>query len=80
MKSTIKSLNPQLDPVSTEKCRSQHVCGVAKMAITYLGETGQGKLGSCVPISFCSDGIGCQLALKFLPTGVSSQGCKVLYI
>ena len=80
MESTVKLLNPQLDPVSSIKCLPQQVCGVATMAITYLGETGKGKLGSCISISYCSGTIGCQLALKFLPSGVSSQGCKVLHI
>ena len=80
MKSVIKSLNPKLDPIATEICASQEICGVATMTITYLGKTGKGKLGKCVPRSFCSDGAGCQLALKYLPTGVLSQGCKVWYI
>ena len=77
MKSTVKSLNSHLYPVSSKKCLPQQVCGVATLAITYLGETGQGKLGSCIPISFCSNGTGCQLAYRLLPNGVSSLGCKV---
>ena len=77
MKSTIKSLNPELVPARSETCESQESCGVATMKITYLGETGQGKLGTCVPERFCSHADGCLLALRYLPAGVSSQGCKV---
>ena len=78
MKSTIKSL--QLATVTSTTCQSQEICGVATMKTKYLGETGQSKLGTCVPQSYCTDAAGCQLAQKFLPTGVSSQECKVLYI
>lgn len=80
MKSTIKSLNPQLPSVTSTTCHKQQICGVATMKIKYLGEIGQSKLGTCVPHRYCTDAAGCQLALKYLPTGVSSQSCKVLYI
>ena len=78
MKSTIKSLNTQLSAVTSTACQSQEICGVATMKTKYLGETGQNKIGACVPHSYCTDAAGCQIAHKFLPTGVSSQGCKVL--
>ena len=80
MKSTIKSLNSVLNPVRSKTCESQQTCGVATVNIKYLGETGKGKLGTCVPSSACSDVVGCQLALRYLPTDVSNQGCKVLFL
>ena len=80
MDSTIQSLNQVLDPVTNKTCQPTEVCGVATVTMKYGGVTGQGKIGSCVPNSFCSGTIGCQLAIKNLPSGVSSEECKVLYI
>lgn len=80
MKSTISSLNLVLSTVKNERCTSSQVCGVATMNITFYGEAGQGKIGACITKDSCSDSAGCQLAIQYLPTGVLSQECKVLYI
>ena len=80
MSSTIQSLKLVLNSVKTEKCTSSQVCGVATMKVTYRGETGQGKIGTCVTKNRCSDTAECQLVTQNLPPGVSSQECKVLYI
>ena len=80
MQSTIQSINQALDPVTNKTCPMSEVCGVATLTIKYLGETGQGKLGSCVPNMTCSNTNGCQLAIANLPPGVSSEECKVQYI
>ena len=80
MKSTIPSLNLVLGAVKNERCTSSQVCGIATMTITFNGEAGQGKIGACVAKSSCSDSAGCQLAIRYLPSGTLSQECKVLYI
>ena len=79
IKSTIKSLDPVLDPVINRTCQLSEVCSVAMMKIKYGNETGQGKIGNCVPNSFCSDTAGCQLATFNLPSNVTFQECKVLF-
>ena len=79
IKSTIKSLDPVLDPVINRTCQLSEVCGVAMMKIKYGNETGQGKIGNCVPNSFCSDTAGCQLTTFNLPPNVTFQECKVLF-
>ena len=56
------------------------MCGVATMNITFNGEAGQGKIGTCVTKGSCSDSVGCQLANQYLPFGALSQECKVLHI
>ena len=80
MNSTIRSLNLVLDPIRTEICTSSETCGVATMKVQYQSETGQGKLGGCVSKTFCSNGNGCSLAIRQLPSGATSLECKVLYI
>ena len=80
MNSTIQSLNPALDPVTSRTCQHSEVCGVATITIKYGTETGQGKIGSCAPNSSCSSTIGCQLAIANLSSGVLSEECKVLYV
>lgn len=79
MKSTIKSLEPVLDPVINRTCQLSEVYGVVMMKIKYANETGQGKIVNCVPNSFCSDTAGCQLANFNLPSNVTFQECKVLF-
>ena len=80
MKSTTRSFNWVLCTVKNERCTSSHVCGVTTMNIKFNGEAGQGKIGTCVTKNSCSDSAGCQLATQYLPPGVLSQECKVLYI
>ena len=80
MNSTIQSLNPALDPVTSKTCQHSEVCGVATITIKYNGEKGQVKIGSCVPKILCSNTTGCQFAIANLPSGVSSEECKVLYV
>lgn len=80
MHSTIQSLNLVLDPVTNTICQPADVCGVATVTIRYNNETGQGKVGGCLPNSFCSSTTACQLAIENLPSGVSSDECKVSYI
>ena len=80
MNSTIQSLNLVLNPVTNTTCQPAEVCGVATITIKYGEETGQGKIGSCVTNSSCSSTSGCQLAIANLPSGVSSEECKVIYI
>ena len=80
MQSTIQSINQIQDPVTNRTCQSSEVCGVATMKIQYNAENGQGKIGTCIPSSLCSSTTGCQLAIQYLPSGVSSQECKVFYI
>ena len=80
MKSTTRSLNWVLGTVKNERCTSSHVCGITTMNITFNGEAGQGKIGTCVTKNCCSDSAGCQLATQYLPPGVLSQECKALYI
>ena len=77
MKSTIQSLNPVLEPAITKVCRPTETCGVATMKVQYLSETGQGKIGGCVPKNVCSNTNGCSLAIRNLPRGVSTLDCKV---
>lgn len=79
MKSTIKSLDPILLPVINRTCQLSEVCGVATMKIKYGNESGQGKIGSCVPNSSCSDTDGCRLANLNLPSNVTMRECKVLF-
>ena len=79
MKSTIKSLEPVLDPVINRTCQLSEVYGVVMMKMKYANETGQGKIVNCVPNSFCSDTAGCQLANFNLPSNVTFQECKVLF-
>ena len=79
MKSTIKSLEPVLDPVINRTCQLSEVYGVVMMKIKYANETGQGKIVNCVPNSFCSDTAGRQLANFNLPSNVTFQECKVLF-
>ena len=80
MNSTIQSINPVLDPVTSRTCHHSERCGVATITIKYGAETGQGKIGSCVPKILCSNTIGCQFAIANLPSGVSSEECKVIYV
>ena len=80
MQSTVQSINQILDPVTNRTCQSSEVCGVVTMKIQYNAENGQGKIGTCIPSSLCSSTTGCQLAIQYLPSGVSSQECKVFYI
>ena len=80
MSSTIQSFKSVLNSVKTEKCASPQVCGVATMKVTYRGESGQGRIGTCVTKNCCSDAAACQLVTQNLPPGVSFQECKVLYI
>ena len=80
MKSTTRSLNWVLGTVKNEKCTSSHVYGVTTINITFNGEPGQGKIGTSVTKNSCSDSAGCQLATQYLPPGVLSQECKILYI
>ena len=79
MKSTVKSLEPVLDPVINRTCQLSEVYGVVMMKIKYANETGQGKIVNCVPNSFCSDTAGCQLANFNLTSNVTFQECKVLF-
>ena len=46
------------------------------MKVTYRGENGQGKIGTCITNNCCSDTAGCQL----VTTRCISEECKVLYI
>ena len=77
MKSTIQSLNSVLEPATTKMCTSSETCGVATMKVQYQSETGQGKIGTCVSKSRCSNTDGCSLAIQNLPRGVLSLECKV---
>ena len=80
MKSTIKSLNSVLFPVTTETCKPSYTCGVATVKVKYQSETGQGKIGGCIPKNVCSTAAGCSVAIRFLPTGATFQECKVFHI
>ena len=79
MHSTIQSLNLVLDPVTNTICQPADVRRVATVTIRYNNETGQGKVGGCLPNSFCSCTTACQLAIANLTSGVSSDECKVFY-
>lgn len=80
MDSTIQSLNEVLDIVTNKTCQPTEVCGVATVTMKYGGVTRPGKIGSCVPHSSCSGAIRSQVVITNLPSGVSSEECKVLYI
>ena len=54
--------------------------GVATVTKRYGNETGQGKVGGCVPNSFCCSTTACQLAIANLPSAASPEECKVFYI
>ena len=65
-------------PVVNQTCTTSQLCAVATIKGTYHGKLGQMKLGACVSKDSCSDTAGCNLALANLPSGATSQECKVL--
>ena len=76
IKSTIESI--KFPAVVNQICTASQLCAVATIKGTYHGNLGQMKLGACVSKDNCSDTAGCNLALRYLPSGATSQECKVL--
>ena len=74
--STIESLN--LSPVKSGTCMASKSCALAKIKGEYRGKYFQFRLGACLSNNLCFGTAGCNVALKYLPSGATSQECKVV--
>ena len=64
--------------MKSETFTASKSCALATIKGAYRGKNAQFRLGACLSKNLCFGTAGCNIALTYLPSGATSQECKVV--